>query len=231
MYKVLVTGGTRGIGAAIVLDLRIAGYDVISVARSPEADLTCDVTDREAVARLHHEAGEIDVLINNAGGAVTAPFLKMSEQTWDDQFRLNLKSAWYCIQEFMPGMIQRKRGHIINIASTAGKKGYPYIAAYVSAKHAIIGLTRALAKEVAKKGVTVNAVCPSFVDTPMLRRSAGEVAAKTGKSPDELLALYRAQNPQNRFVLTEEVARAVHFLIETPAINGQAISLCGGETE
>lgn len=231
MSKVLVTGGTRGIGAAIVVDLRNAGYQVISVARSAGADIRCDVTDRDAVARLHREAGEIDILVNNAGGAVTAPFLKMSEQTWDDQFSLNLKSAWYCIQEFMPGMIQRKRGQIINIASTAGKKGYPYIAAYVSAKHAIIGLTRALAKELAKKGVTVNAVCPSFVDTPMLRRSAAEVAAKTGKSADELLGLYRAQNPQNKFVLPEEVARAVRFLIETSAINGQAIALCGGETE
>lgn len=231
MSKVLVTGGTRGIGQAIVAGLRSAGYEVISVARGQTADICCNVLDRRDVARLHREAGEIDVLVNNAGGVVTAPFLKMTEEVWDDQFSLNLKSAWYCIHEFMPGMLERKQGRIVNISSTAGKKGYRYISAYVAAKHALVGLTRALAQEVAHRGVTVNAVCPSFVDTPMLRHSVAEVAAKTGRSEEELLSIYREHNPQGRFVLPEEVASVVRFLIETPSINGQAISVCGGETE
>jgi NAD(P)-dependent dehydrogenase (short-subunit alcohol dehydrogenase family) len=230
MSKVLVTGGTRGIGSAIVAVLRGAGYEVISCARGDGADIRCDVTRPEEVARLRLEAGEIDVLVNNAGGAQTAPFLKITEDMWDDQFRLNLKSVYYCIQQFMPGMLERKHGRIINIASTAGKKGYRYISAYVAAKHAIVGLTRALAQEVAAKGVTVNAVCPSFVDTPMVRASLAEVAEKSRKSEEEVLTAYRSFNPQNRFVTPEEVASAVKFLIETPSVNGQAISLCGGET-
>lgn len=230
MSKVLVTGGTRGIGLAIVKHLRAAGYPVLSCARGEGADIRADVTDPVQVMRLHREAGEIDVLVNNAGGPVTAPFLKMTEAAWDDQFQLNVKGTWYCIREFLPGMLERKNGRIINIASTAGKTGYKYISGYVAAKHAVVGLTRALAHEVAMKGVTVNAVCPSFVDTPMLHQAVGDVAAKSGRSAEDVLNVYRSHNPQGRFVKPEEVASAVRFLIETPAVNGQAISLCGGET-
>ena len=230
MSKVLVTGGTRGIGLAIVKHLRAAGYPVLSCARGEGADIRADVTDPVQVLRLHREAGEIDVLVNNAGGPITAPFLKMTETEWDEQFRLNVKGAWYCIREFLPGMLERKNGRIINIASTAGKMGYKYISGYVASKHAVVGLTRALAHEVAAKGVTVNAVCPSYVETPMLHQSVADVAAKSGRSPEDLLKVFRSHNPQGRFVTPEEVASTVRFLIETPAINGQAISLCGGET-
>jgi NAD(P)-dependent dehydrogenase (short-subunit alcohol dehydrogenase family) len=127
-------------------------------------------------------------------------------------------------------MIEKQYGRIIQIASTAGKIGMPYISAYTATKHAVIGLTRALAREVATKGVTVNAVCPSYVDTPMLRESLQSVSAKTGKSVDEIIESFRNQNPQKRLVKTEEVAEAVKFLMENGAINGQALSLCGGET-
>lgn len=231
MSKVLVTGGTRGIGLAIVNDLRACGYEVIACARGEGADVRCDVTDRADVARMHQQIGEIEILVNNAGGATaTAPFLKMTEAQWDDQFCINVKSAWNCIHVFLPAMLEHRYGRIVNIASTAGKIGYRYVSAYVAAKHAVIGLTRALAQEVAAKGVTVNAVCPSFVETPMLHESVAKVAARSGRKPDELLALFRAHNPQDRFVQPEEVAAAVRFLIETPAVNGQAISVCGGET-
>jgi NAD(P)-dependent dehydrogenase (short-subunit alcohol dehydrogenase family) len=230
MYKALVTGGTQGIGLVIASNLKDLGYDVITCARGKDADIQCDVTDREQVRKMREATGPIDILINNAGGAISAPFLKFKEEDWDQQFNLNVKSVYYCIQEYLPAMLERKFGRIINIASTAGKVGYQYISAYSSAKHAVIGLTRALARETATQGVTVNAVCPSFVDTPMLQKSVEPIAKKTGKSSEEILETFRLHNPQKRFVKPEEVASAVRFLIETPAVNGQAISLCGGET-
>jgi NAD(P)-dependent dehydrogenase (short-subunit alcohol dehydrogenase family) len=230
MYKVLVTGGTHGIGQAIVSDLKTHGYEVITCARGKEADIQCDVTDLSQVQKMRQITGPVDILINNAGGAISAPFLKIKESDWDQQFNLNVKSVYYCIQEYLPAMLEKKWGRIINIASTAGKVGYQYITAYSAAKHAVIGLTRALARETATQGVTVNAVCPSFVDTPMLQKSVEPIVRKTGKSAEEILESFRLHNPQNRFVTAEEVASAVRFVIETPSVHGQAISLCGGET-
>ena len=230
MYKVLVTGGTKGIGLAVAQDLVAAGHTVVTCARDDKGTIRCDVTDMAQVARMRDEVGVIDVLVNNVGGAITAPFLKIDENAWDDQFRLNVKSTWNCIHAFLPGMLEQKQGRIINIASTAGEHGYRYISAYAAAKHALIGLTKSLALEVAGKGVTVNAVCPSFVDTPMLRDSFELTAAKTGKTADEIRHALQSRNPQGRFVTPQEVAAAVRFLIETPAVNGQAITLCGGET-
>ena len=228
--KALVTGGTKGIGAAIVDHLRKGGYEVISVARGEDADYSCDVTNRSQIEELKSKVGPVDILVNNAGAVKTAPFLKMTEADWDWHFSVNLKSIFHCTQIFLPEMIQNKWGRVINIASTAGKIGGRYLAAYVSSKHAVIGLTRSLALECAESGVTVNAVCPSFVDTPMTREGAARVSEKTGRSTEEVLQSFVANNPQKRFVTPEEVAQAVQFLVENGAINGQAISLCGGET-
>ena len=230
MYKVLVTGGSSGIGAAIAGQLRVAGHEVITCARSEGADIRCDVTNRNEVEQMKLQIAPIDVLVNNVGGAATSPFVKMTEEAWDWHFQLNVKSAFYCTQAFLPSMLERKWGRIINIASTAGKIGGRYISAYVAAKHAVIGMTRALALEVADKNVTVNAVCPSFVDTPMLRQSAEMIARTTNKATEEIMDNFRHRNPQHRFISVEDVAATVRFLIETPSINGQAISLCGGET-
>jgi NAD(P)-dependent dehydrogenase (short-subunit alcohol dehydrogenase family) len=230
MYKVLVTGGTSGIGEAIVLRFRNAGYEVFSCARGADAPIRCDVTDPEQIARLFDEIGPVDVLVNNVGGAArTARFLEFTEADWDDHLCLNLKTAVQCTKKFLPAMLERHWGRIVNIASTAGKIGYLYITPYAAAKHALVGFTRALALEVAEKGVTVNAVCPSFVDTPMLRKSLDDIAVKTRKSSDDILNIFRKRNPQNRLVQPEEVAAAVQFFIENPAINGQALSICGGE--
>lgn len=230
MYKALVTGGTRGIGLAIAERLRKAGHEVITCAREKGADIRCDVTSRSDVERMREQAGAVDFLINNAGGTGSAPFLKIDEAEWDRLIQLNLKSVYYCAQAFLPAMLERKFGRVINIASVAGKIGFKYVAAYVAAKHAVVGLTRALAVEYADKGITVNAVCPSFVDTPMLRRGLSAVAQKTKKTEEEILETFRDRNPQHRLVTPEEVAAAVQFLIDTPAANGQCITLCGGET-
>jgi NAD(P)-dependent dehydrogenase (short-subunit alcohol dehydrogenase family) len=230
MYKVLVTGGTKGIGLAIAERLRQSNFDVITCARSSEASIKCDVTDAAQVRQMRETTGPVDILINNAGGPITMPFGKIKEEDWDQQFQWNVKSVFYCTQQYLPAMLEKKWGRIINIASTAGKKGHSYITAYCAAKHAVIGLTRALAQETAAHGVTVNAVCPSFVDTPMLQNSVEPISRKTGKSVEEILETFRKHNPQNRFITPEEVASAVMFLIETPGVNGQAISICGGET-
>ncbi len=127
-------------------------------------------------------------------------------------------------------MLEKQKGRIINTASTAGKIGGRYLSAYIAAKHAVVGFTRALAQEVAEQGVTVNAVCPSFVDTPMLRESLKRVSAKTGKTVEQILQNFAERSPQKRLITPEEVASAVQFLIENSAVNGQAISICGGET-
>jgi NAD(P)-dependent dehydrogenase (short-subunit alcohol dehydrogenase family) len=228
--KALVTGGTKGIGAAIVHHLRESGYEVISTARGKEADYPCDVTSKTEVESLKAKVGAIDILINGAGGVRTSPFLKITEENWDWHFSTNVKSIFYCTQAFLPDMLQNKWGRIINISSTAGKIGGRYLSAYVATKHAVIGLTRSLALECAESGVTVNAVCPSFVDTPMTREGAKLVAERTGRTFEQIMDSFKRINPQNRFVTPEEVAHAVHFLIENSAVNGQSISLCGGET-
>ena len=232
MRKVLVTGGTKGIGEGIAIHLRNSGeYNVITCARDEAADIRCDVTNKTEVERMRAEIGQVEILINNVGGVHTAPFLKIDEQEWDWHINVNLKSIYLCTQAFLPSMIENRWGRIVNIASTAGKIAGRYISAYVAAKHAVIGLTKALALEYAETGVTVNAVCPSFVDTPMLREGAKRAADKTGKSLDQILEQFRNMNPQKRFVTSQEVADAVLFLIQNGAVNGQALSICGGETQ
>ncbi|MFC5606757.1 SDR family NAD(P)-dependent oxidoreductase [Variovorax soli] len=245
---VVVTGAARGIGAAIARSLVAEGASLSLMGRRREAlqqladtlpgrhaVVVADVADAGSVnaafAQARAALGPIAILVNNAGQAESAPFLKTSLALWQQMLGVNLTGSFLCAQAALPDMLQARWGRIINIASTAGQKGYPYVSAYVAAKHGVVGLTRALALEVAKKGVTVNAVCPGYTETDILRESIANVVAKTGRSEEEALAEFAAGNPQQRIVQPEEVADAVRWLCGAAAgsINGQSISVSGGE--
>jgi NAD(P)-dependent dehydrogenase (short-subunit alcohol dehydrogenase family) len=248
----VLTGGGTGIGAASALALARLGArltlmgrreavltrqaEAISnaVAGAAVATRALDVTDADRVRTTVAEAERIQpitILVNNAGAAESAPFEKTGLDLLERMLAVNLKSAFLCTQAVLPAMLTAKYGRIINIASTAGLTGYAYVTAYVAAKHALVGLTRALAIETAKRGITVNAVCPGFTDTDLVARSVETIVAKTGRSAETARAELAKTNPMGRLVTPEEVASAVAYLAlpSASAITGQAIVIAGGE--
>lgn len=246
----LITGGNKGIGRACALALSAAGAQVIVAARNitqvdsvvaeikekggKAAGFALDVKSTENVnalfAQVDKDLGGCDILVNNAGIAGSAPILKCSEEHLAELMDVNLTGTFRCIKAALPNMLSKGWGRIINMASIAGKSGAPYISAYTSSKHAVIGLTRAVAQEVATKGITVNAICPGYVETEMGEQAILTIMEKTKASREAAYGMIAQMSPQRRLFQPEEVA----FLVVTLAaplaagINGQAINICGG---
>lgn len=247
----VITGGGRGIGAAIAEKLARLGADVTVMGRSrgqleqraaaiaaahgvravaQPVDLA-DPAAIEAAFAATAERGAPAILVNNAGIALAAPFHRTDLALWRQVMDVDLTGAFLCIRQVLPGMTGGGFGRIVNVASTAGLTGYAYVAAYCAAKHGMIGLTRALAREVAKTPVTVNAVCPGYTDTDIVGDAIANIAAKTGRSRDQALSELVAHNPQGRLVQPDEVAEAVAWLClpSSAAVTGQSIVVAGGE--
>jgi len=247
----VVTGGGQGIGAAVVRALAGAGASVVASGRTLSkaeqlaeelradgADVwatACDVTDAEAIGRLaaaaNDKMGRVDILVNNAGISESMPFRSITLEDWERMIRVNATGAFLCTQAFLPAMLERKWGRVVNIASVAGLEGAKYIAAYTASKHALVGLTRAVAAEVAGTGVTVNAVCPGYVDTPMTDASVEHIVRRTGRTAEEARAAIVALTPAGRLVTAGEVAAEVLALAADPTgeRNGEAVVIDGRE--
>jgi NAD(P)-dependent dehydrogenase (short-subunit alcohol dehydrogenase family) len=237
---VVVTGGARGIGLAIVNRFAALGDEVIALARDREAldrldvrTAVCDVTDEDAVERTFGELGEVDVLVNNAGFAESARLNRTTLASWGRHFDVNVTGPFLCMRAVVPGMRERESGAIVTVASTAGRTGTPYTCAYTASKHAAVGLTRAVASELAGSGVRVNAVCPTFVRSDMTARAIARIVEATGRTEAQSEDALVQQAALGRLLEPDEVADAVVFLASPAAgaINGQALVVDGGELQ
>ena len=237
--RAFITGGGSGIGLAIArefaahgVDVTIAGRNATRLKETGLPFIEMDVTDEQSVITGVKAAGVIDIFVANAGAAATAPALKTSREMWNDMIAVNLTSAYLCAREAIPQMKTRGWGRFIAIASTAGLKAYPYTGAYAAAKHGVLGWVKSLALELATSGVTANAICPGFTDTPLVDDALDNIVAKTKTSREDALAGFVRDNPMGRLIKPQEVASAALWLASDGAasVNGQSIIIDGGET-
>jgi NAD(P)-dependent dehydrogenase (short-subunit alcohol dehydrogenase family) len=240
--KALVTGGSRGIGRAIALALAGQGYEVTIMGRSEKAlaqavadgaarkSLAVNITDEAALRQAVSESGPYRVLINNAGAAESAPLAATDLALIRRMMAVNVESAFTASRAALPGMMKLGSGRIVNVASIAGLKGYAYVSAYCAAKHAVIGMTKALAAELVKTGITVNALCPGYTDTDLIANAADVIARKTGRGTAEAIDHFAKVNPSGRLIRPQEVADAALWLCSegASAVTGQAIAIAGG---
>ena len=246
---VLVTGAGTGIGEAVSRQLHTDGYRVSLVGRRPEPlaalsaslgenayAITGDVTDRSSISSAFTSArerfGSIEILVNSAGMAPTAPFHRVDFADWQRTMDVNVNGVFHCSQIALEDMLGAGWGRIINIASVASLRGFPYVSGYCASKHAVLGMTRAVALEVATQGVTVNAICPGYVDTDIVRAAVSEIVSKTGRTEEDAMQHFTESNPQGRLVEASEVASAVSWLCSDGAasVTGQAVAIDGGGT-
>ena len=238
----LITGGGRGIGRAIALLFAQHGARIAVAARTREQvervaqeigdgalALVCDVANPTSVSEMFADL-KPDILVNNAGIAESAPFVNTNDELWHRHLAINLTGTFYCTRAALPAMLEKGWGRVINIASIAAKTGAPYIAAYAASKHGVLGLTRSVALEVATSGVTVNAICPGYVETEMVERGVERITQRTGRTAEEALDMLKRMSPQNRLVTPEEVASLALLLASEDGrgITGQGINIDGG---
>ena len=245
----VVSGGSGGIGRAIVFALAEAGHEVVALGRDPDrlarladdarerghpvATRVCDLVDEVAVTELADALGPVSVLVNNAGAAHSARLRETALGLWRHHLDANATSAFLLTRALLPGMLERDHGRVVFVASTAAHTGTRYTVAYAAAKHAVLGLARSVADEVAGTGVTANSVCPSFVRTPMTERSVARIAERTGRDPGRAERALAESTPLGRLIEPDEVAAAVTYLVSplAGAINGQSLTLDGGDTQ
>jgi NAD(P)-dependent dehydrogenase (short-subunit alcohol dehydrogenase family) len=244
----LVTGASRGIGAAVAARLAAEGHRVALLARdaaalesvrarlpAPALCVAADVTDAAAldaaVGRVEGEWGPVEVLVSNAGAGFAAPLAETTDEDWSRMLELNLTAPFRLVRRVLPGMVERGWGRVVVVASVVAKRGEPQVAAYTAAKHGVLGLVRAAAAEVARTGVTVNAVCPGYVDTPMTEGTVAAVAARSGRTPGEARAGLARRQPIGRLVDPGEVADAVLFCVGNAAVTGQGVNVDGGTVQ
>ncbi len=241
--KAFVTGGGSGVGAVIATQLaeagamvticgrRLAPLEAVADGRANISAVVADITDEAAISAAIAAAAP-DIVVANAGASESAPFVKTDLAAFERMMTVNLTGTFLTLREGVKAMQGKTWGRLIAIASTAGLKGYPYVAPYAAAKHGVVGMVKSVALELARKGITANAICPGFLDTEMTERSIANIVEKTGRSPQEARASLEATNPMHRLVPPEDVARAVLWLCRdgSDMITGQSISISGGET-
>jgi 3-hydroxybutyrate dehydrogenase len=241
----LVTGAGRGIGQALAVRLAGEGYRVALTARSKDqldetarrcggetlvvpADMLEPAAPDAVVSKVEQAWGPVDVLVANAGAGESAPIARFTDEMWQRQLDLNLTAPFRCVRRVVPAMVEQRWGRIVVLASIAAKRGEPYIAAYTAAKHGVLGLVRSVAAEIAVTGVTVNAVCPAYVDTPMTDGTVETIVAHTGRSAAEARQVLERKQPIGRLITVDEVTEAVLFCIANGGVTGQGINVDGG---